>query len=44
MARAGASFEDILKHYYTGVSVASLRSPVAEASTIGAPEPANAGF
>ena len=24
MARAGASFEDILKHYYTGVAVASL--------------------
>jgi hypothetical protein len=24
MARGGASFEAILKHYYTGVSVASL--------------------
>jgi peptidoglycan hydrolase-like amidase len=24
MARAGASFEEILKHYYTGVRVTSL--------------------
>jgi stage II sporulation protein D len=37
MARAGASFEDILKHYYTGVTVASLGSPAAEAASIGAP-------
>jgi stage II sporulation protein D len=27
MARAGASFEEILKHYYTGVSVAALAPP-----------------
>lgn len=36
MARAGASFEEILTHYYTGVRVASLDAPVA-GSAIGAP-------
>ena len=35
MARAGASFQDILKHYYTGVAVASLAP--AEGTGIGAP-------
>jgi stage II sporulation protein D len=28
MARAGAKFEDILKHYYTGVAVTSLATPL----------------
>ena len=28
MARAGASFEEILKHYYTGVAVSSLAAPL----------------
>jgi stage II sporulation protein D len=36
MAREGASFEQILKHYYTGVAVASLDSRPAGAA-IGAP-------
>ena len=31
MARAGASFEEILKHYYTGVRVTSLGPARAEA-------------
>jgi len=35
MARDGASFEDILKHYYTGVSVASLAP--AGGTGVGAP-------
>jgi len=36
MAREGSSYEQILKHYYTGVSVASLDAPPAGAA-IGAP-------
>lgn len=35
MARAGASFEAILKHYYTGIAVAALAAPGAAA--VGAP-------
>jgi stage II sporulation protein D len=35
MARSGASFDAILKHYYTGVAVAALAGPAAAA--IGAP-------
>jgi len=35
MARDGASFQDILKHYYTGVTVASLAP--AEGTGVGAP-------
>jgi stage II sporulation protein D len=35
MARSGASFDAILKHYYTGVAVAALGAPAAAA--LGAP-------
>jgi stage II sporulation protein D len=36
MARAGASFEEILKHYYTGVAVSTLPA-AATGAAIGAP-------
>jgi stage II sporulation protein D len=35
MARAGASFDEILRHYYTGVAVAELQAPGAGA--VGSP-------
>jgi len=38
MARAGASFEEILKHYYTGVAVSSLTPLSPAGAAVGAPE------
>ena len=35
MARAGASFEEILKHYYTGVAVSSLLGGRRRAAAVG---------
>ena len=37
MARAGASFEEILKHYYTGVAVSSLTPLSPAGAAVGAP-------
>jgi peptidoglycan hydrolase-like amidase len=36
MAREGASFEEILKHYYTGVKVAAVPPP-SHASSLAGP-------
>ncbi len=45
MARGGKTFDEILKHYYTGVTVASLEAPAAvQAAAVGGPTAAEAAF